>query len=115
MIRSFEEFDTDVLSRTLSSIIELFAAHPNRYLQAIDGACNIMYLAMSLLPEGEVNLSEIFEGWNGSYRSIYRCEKSVEQITVWLETLRNGLCEILKSRKKNVQRPYCYQCQTLHQ
>lgn len=99
MIRSFEEFDTDVLSRTLSSIIELFAAHPNRYLQAIDGACNIMYLAMSLLPEGEVNLSEIFEGWNGSYRSIYRCS-SVEQITVWLETLRNGLCEILKSRKK---------------
>lgn len=99
MIRSFEEFDTDVLSRTLSSIIELFAAHPSRYLQAIDGACNIMYLAMSLLPEGEVNLSEIFEGWNGSYRSIYRCS-SVEQITVWLETLRNGLCEILKSRKK---------------
>lgn len=99
MIRSFEEFDTDVLSRTLSSIIELFASHPNRYLQAIDGACNIMYLAMSLLPEGEVNLSEIFEGWNGSYRSIYRCS-SVEQITVWMETLRDGLCEILKTRKK---------------
>lgn len=99
IIRSFEEFDTDVLFNTLTNIIALFSAHPNRYLQAIDGACNIMYLAISLLPEGEVSLSEIFEGWNGSYRSIYRCS-SVEQITVWLEKLRDGLCDILKTRKK---------------
>lgn len=99
IIRSFEEFDTEVLSRALSTIIDLFAAHPNRYLQAIDGACNIMYLAISLLPEGEQSLSEIFADWNGSYRSIYRMN-SVEQITGWLQTLRDGLCEILKSRKK---------------
>ena len=40
--KAFDEFDTDVLYRTLSEIIELFRAHPLRFLQAVDGACNCL-------------------------------------------------------------------------
>ena len=96
--QAFEEFDTDILYRTLTQMMEVFASNPMRYLQAIDGACNILYLAISLLPEGETTMSEIFAGYSDGYRSIYRLN-NVEQVLEWMTTLRDGLCEILKSRK----------------
>lgn len=96
--RAFEEFDTDVLYDTLSQIMDIFASNPLRYLQAIDGACNILYLAISLLPEGEATLSEIFSGYPDGYRSIYRLN-NVEQVLEWMTTLRDGLCQTLKSKK----------------
>lgn len=97
--KAFDEFDTDVLYRTLSEIIELFRAHPLRFLQAADGACNILYLALSLLPDGEENMSEIFASYSDGYRSIYRFT-NVDQIIEWMIILRDGLCEILKSKRK---------------
>lgn len=96
--RAFEEFDTDVLYQTLTQIMDIFASNPMRYLQAIDGACNILYLAISLLPEGEATMSEIFSRYSDGYRSIYRVG-NVEQVLEWMTTLRDGLCDILKSRK----------------
>ncbi len=97
--KAFDEFDTDVLYRTLSEIIELFKAHPLRFLQAVDGACNILYLALSLLPDGEENMMEIFSSYSDGYRSIYRFT-SVDQIIEWMMILRDGLCEVLKSKRK---------------
>ena len=97
--KAFDEFDTDVLYRTLSEIIELFRAHPLRFLQAVDGACNILYLALSLLPDGEENMMEIFSSYSDGYRSIYRFT-SVDQIIEWMIILRDGLCEVLKSKRK---------------
>lgn len=97
--KAFDEFDTDVLYRTLSEIIELFKAHPLRFLQAADGACNIPYLALSLLPDGEENMSEIFASYSDGYRSIYRFT-NVDQIIEWMVILRDGLCEVLKSKRK---------------
>ncbi len=96
--QAFEEFDTDVLYDTLTQIMDVFASNPMRYLQAIDGACNILYLAISLLPEGETTLSEIFADYSDGYRSIYRLG-NVEQVLDWMKTLRDGLCETLKSKK----------------
>ena len=99
--KAFDEFDTDVLYRTLSEIIELFRAHPLRFLQAVDGACNILYLALSLLPDGEENMMEIFSSYSDGYRSIYRFT-SVDQIIEWMIILRDGLCEVLKIQEKDV-------------
>lgn len=96
--RGFEEFDTNIINHTLTAIIELFAANPLRYLPAMDGACNILYLAISLLPEGDSTLSEIFSGYSDGYRSIYRMS-NVEQVSEWMTTFRDGLCEILKNRR----------------
>lgn len=99
LTQAFEEFDTDVLHRTLTEITELFSANPDHYLQAMDGACNILYLALSLLPDGEDTLQEIFVSFPDGCRSIYR-QKDVAQIIQWLIILRDGLCSILKSRRK---------------
>ena len=99
LTKAFEEFDTDVLDSTITQIIELFAAHPMRYVQALDGACNILYLALSLLPDGEETMDQIFSGRADGYRSIYKM-KQVEQINEWLEQFRDGLCQVLRSRRK---------------
>lgn len=96
--KAFEEFDTDILYDALTEIMELFHTNPLRYLQAMDGACNILYLSISLLPEGEAILSEIFADHTDGYRSIYRMNH-VEQVIEWMTTLRDGLCEILKSKR----------------
>lgn len=97
--KGFEEFDTGILYQTLTEIIKLFLANPLRYLQAIDGACNILYLAISLLPEGDTTLSAIFAGYSDNYRSIYRMS-NVEQVVEWMTVLRDGLCETLKNKRK---------------
>jgi len=98
--KGFEEFDTDVLYKTFTEIAELFRMHPNHYLQAVDGSCNILYLAISLLPEGEKIVSGIFENYPGGYRSIY-LHTNVEQVIEWFLTFRDGLCEVLNVRKKS--------------
>lgn len=97
--KAFNEFDTDVLYNTMTEIIELFEAHPMRFPQAADGACNILYLALSLLPDGEENMGEIFSSYSDGYRSIYRFS-NVNQIVEWMTIFRDGLCEILKSKRK---------------
>lgn len=96
--QAFEEFDTDILYQILTQIMDIFASNPMRYLQAIDGACNILYLAISLLPEGEATLSEIFADYSDGYRSVYRAG-NVEQVLEWMTRLRDGLCVTLKSKK----------------
>lgn len=98
LTKAFEEFDAGILSDTLTQIIELFRSHPLRYLQAIDGACNILYLALSLLPSGEETLTEIFSEDADNYRSIYRMG-NVEQVAEWMTRLRDGLCDTLKSKR----------------
>ncbi|MDO5415654.1 MAG: AraC family transcriptional regulator [Lachnospiraceae bacterium] len=98
LTRAFEEFEADILYDTLTEISELFAAHPKRLLQVLDGACSILYLSMSLLPEGEENISRIFSDSPDGYRSIYQMN-SVPQVIQWLNTLRDGLCELLRSKR----------------
>ena len=97
--RAFEEFDTEALHATLTQIIELFGHGPVRLLQAMDGACNILYLALSLLPDGEQIISPLFSSYPDGYRSIYRMA-TVEQIVEWLTQFRDGLCESLRSRRR---------------
>lgn len=97
--KAFEEFDTDVLNKTLTEIIDLFQSHPMHFLQAADGACNILYLSLSLLPDGEDTMAFIFHNYNDGYRSIYRFT-NVAQIVEWMFLLRDGLCDILKSKRK---------------
>lgn len=96
--KAFEEFDTDVLYQTLTDMMNLFAANPLRYLQAVDGACNLLYLTRSLLPEGDETLSEIFRDFPNGCRSIYQ-SGNVDQVIAWMQVLRDGLCDILKQKK----------------
>ncbi|WP_099469087.1 response regulator [Konateibacter massiliensis] len=100
IIEAFEEMNTESLQHIFSQLCDLFAAYPAAYLQAIDAACNILYLAISLLPQGENIVSEIFSDTPDGYRCIYRY-KSVPQVIEWLTRLQDGLCNILQERKSS--------------
>lgn len=94
----FEEFNADILYETLSGIIDLFSSYPSDFLQVIDGASNILYLTLSLLPDGEHEVSQIFSNYNNGYRSLHQLNNT-EQVINWLVTLRDGLCKIIDEKK----------------
>jgi two-component system response regulator YesN len=66
----------------------------------MDAACSVLYMAITLLPDGGDIVSGIFEGVNGGYRSIYEC-KSARECLAWIVTLRNGLVGELQSRRQD--------------
>ena len=98
--QAFEEFDTDALKSTIEEMCLLFSSSSCRLLQAVDGACNILYLAISLLPEGEDTVAGIFHDTPGGYRAIYRAA-TTRQVVDWLETLKDGLCQVFQSKRKS--------------
>lgn len=98
--KAFESYDANALSSTLNTIITLFSGSPTRYLQAIDASCNLLYLSLSLLPNGEAALAKIFEAYSDGYRSIYK-QTNVDQIISWLEIFRDGLDQLMKTQHKN--------------
>ncbi len=99
LLKAFEEFDPEILMNTLTEIIHLFKMHPAKYLQAIDATSNILHLAISLLPDGEKTVAEIFKSYPDGYQSIYK-QINTEQVIKWMEILRDGLYETLKSKHK---------------
>lgn len=99
LLKAFEEFDTETLSLVFGQLTDLFKQHPARYLQAIDAACNILYLAISLLPEGEETMSQIFSGYPDGYRSIYK-QSTTEQVVDWMNFFCEQLCLVLEEKKR---------------
>ena len=100
LTRAFEEYDPDILKKTIEEICSLFSAHPGSYVQALDAACNILYLSISLLQNGETIVSDIFRENVEGYRSIYK-QTTVEQIISWLTYFSNQLCILFENRRKD--------------
>lgn len=98
--RAFEDYDSTTLYNTLNSIISLFEEYPGKYLQAMDAACNILYLSLSLLPHGEKIITSLFDDYGDGYRSIYK-QTSMLQVLNWLRHLRDGLCAHLANGQKS--------------
>lgn len=98
--KAYAEYDEKTLYDIFTSIIGLFEDQPAHYTQALDAACNILYLSLSLLNNGEQVVSEIFAQNNNGYRSIYEMT-SVPQIMIYLRTLRDGLCAEFAARNKD--------------
>ncbi len=100
LTKAFEEYDAQALQQTLDTLCELFLAHPHRYTQAMDGACNILFLALSLLQDGEQIISGFFQDNPEGYRSIYQ-QTGVEQIVSWLSFFKQQLCLLFESHHKD--------------
>lgn len=100
LTKAFEEYDAETLKKTLHAICELFSAHPAHYVQALDAACNILYLSISLLQDGEAIVSGFFQEDSEGYRSIYR-QTTVKQVTDWLTLFGEKLCGLFESRHKD--------------
>jgi two-component system response regulator YesN len=100
IIKAFEEFDIATLTNIFNQISDVFKSKQAYYLQMVDAASNILYLAISHLPNGEETVSEIFAQDPNGYRSLYK-QTNVEQILQWMYKLHNGLCQILTEQRKN--------------
>ncbi len=98
--KAYAEYDEKALYDIFTSIINLFDDQPTHYTQALDAACNILYLSLSLLGNGEQVVSEIFSESPNGYRSIYEMT-SVSQIMTYLKTLRDGLCAAFSTRTRD--------------
>ena len=99
LIKAYEEFDTNVLYHTLTQIIELFNNSPSNFLQAMDISCNILYLSISLLPQGSEMVATIFKEHNDSYFSLYK-QQTTQQLSEWMILFRDGLMHVFKEHKK---------------
>lgn len=100
LTRAFEEYDSAILRKILDSLCELFLAHPNHFVQVLDGACNILYLSISLLQDGENIVSDFFRDNPDGYRSIYK-QTSVEQVVNWLTFFEQQLCELFEGHHRD--------------
>lgn len=100
LTRAFEEYDSEILKRTLDSLCELFQAHPGHYVQVLDGVCSILYLSISLLQDGEKIVSEFFRDNPDGYRSIYK-QTNVEQLVNWLGFFEKQLCQLFESHHRD--------------
>ncbi len=100
LCKAFEEYDAAILSKTITAICDLFSTHPQHYVQALDASCNILYLAISMLQDGETIVSDFFQDTPDGYRSIYR-QPSVEHIVTWLHTFGEKLSQLFESKRKD--------------
>lgn len=96
--QAFEQLDMDVLSQALSKIAAALKAQPSHYIEALDIASTLLYMSITLLPDGETLLNRIFTG-EDSYRCLYRCQ-TVVQVVEWITILQSGLvCELTERRQ----------------
>lgn len=96
---AFESYDALSLESTLNTLIQLCEEHPRMYLQAIDAACNILYMTLSLLPDSKEVLDEVFIDDVDGYNSIYK-QTQTEHIIRWIVLFRDGICSLLRSHHK---------------
>ncbi len=98
--RAFEEMDTRVLYAIITRMIEDFDSRPELVVPAMDAACNILYMATSLLADGENMVEHIFADEPEGYRAIYQ-QHTMEGIVEWLVRFRDGSCELLSTRRQS--------------
>lgn len=100
LTKAFEEYDSEELQSTIDSLCSLFSEHPGDYVQALDAASNILYLAISLLPDGENLISALFCDDPDGYRSLYR-QSSVEKIVRWLSFFGQKMSCVFDERRND--------------
>jgi two-component system response regulator YesN len=101
--RAFEELDTAAFREVISRLDAHFRGRPEKddlLIEAVDAACNVLYMALSLLPDGDEMVSEIFKDESSLWRSIYRMN-STEAVLDWLHKLGEGCCGFLESQWQN--------------
>lgn len=98
--RAFEELDTLALREIITGMIGSFEGRSDLLVPAIDAACNILYMAASLLADGENLVEQIFEHEPEGYRSIYQMQ-DMDGVVDWLARFRDGCANLLSSRKQS--------------
>lgn len=97
--RAFEEVDEDSLKDIMENITEILSTEHVPFAQALDAASSILHLSITLLPDGNEIVSEIFKSQPDSYCSLYR-QKTVPSIMDWLHQLEVGLYDSFAKYKR---------------
>ncbi len=100
LTRAFEDYDPALLSDTVSRLCDLLNEHKEHYVQALDLASNLLYLSISILPDGEDVLNNYFCDTPDSYLSLYRMN-TVSQIIDWLERYRECMYSLFEERRRD--------------
>lgn len=100
LTHSFEELDGDKLKEVIEEVAQHLESHAYSSLQAIDTASTILYMAITLLIDGQMMVENVFSNEPRNYRQIYQYT-TTEQCTQWLRQLSSGLREQLQTRKQD--------------
>lgn len=100
LIKAFEDQDVRALEDIINQMIHIIQANPLSVPQAMDASCNLLFLCLSQLSDGETVMEEIFQPETDGYRSIYR-QRSTLDISNWMATLRDGLVKTMRSKKRS--------------
>lgn len=95
--KAFSEYDSETLQKIVASVSEIFEESPSHYLQAVDIASSILYMAISFLHNGESVVSEIFADNPAGFRSLYESNTTYDVLS-WLNNLCAGLCDYFDSQ-----------------
>lgn len=96
---AFDAMDEKAFEQILREILDLFSAHSPQYLQLLDCASSLLYLSMSLLPNGEATLHELYSDVPNNYLSLY-AQSTPEQVMEWISSFRDRIQDYMKSHKK---------------
>ena len=98
--KAYEEMDIEALENLITTITGYFQENPSHYVQAMDAACTLLYMGISLLPDGEETILQIFSDEPEGFLSIHRKHRT-EEIVAWMLKLRDGLCSFFRNRKQS--------------
>lgn len=98
--RAFAELDPEALYDAITQIGASIAGGTHSYVQAMDAAGSLLYMAISLLPDGESIVKKVFMSDADGYRGLYKLTNA-EQCRAWMLRLRDGLCELLQTRRQS--------------
>lgn len=98
--KAYEELDADALYELITDITNYFTRHQTHRIQAMDAACNLLFMSISMFPDGEKAVCEIFSDNPDGFRSLYKM-LSTNDIIAWMTKLRDGLVDMLKNHKHN--------------
>jgi two-component system response regulator YesN len=98
--KAYEEMDVEALKSLITKIAGYFQENPSHYVQAMDAACTLLYMGISLLPDGEETIYQIFSDEPDGFLSIHQKRRTAE-IVSWMLKLRDGLCASLQNRRQN--------------
>ena len=99
--QAFEEFNEDKIKHLFHEIIVLFKNRTDKLLQAIDVSCNILHLCISLLPNGEELVTNIFANEPENYLAIHNYT-TMPQIISYLSKLQDGLCKYMRKQQQSL-------------
>ena len=100
--KAFSEVDAHTLEDVLSDIAKTLREKEVSRLSAISISSDVLYMVMTLLPDGEWMLDEIFPPSSPSagYRILYQL-RSASECAAWLDKLKEGVVKILSERKQD--------------